>query len=109
MSCLGLLLFVASAEGQGKMFPPARDPRTPGFVEAKELPDGQVPPPDVNGNFIIGPTHKPAPEMAKRPDVPEGTVQELTMQSADSKIYPGIARAPNTFGTPDPKIPRSSS
>jgi hypothetical protein len=27
------------------------------------------------------------------------------MQSADSKIYPGIARTPNTFGTPDPADP----
>ena len=43
--------------------PPARDPHTPGYVEAKELPDGQVPPPDADGNFIIGPTRKPAPEM----------------------------------------------
>jgi enterochelin esterase-like enzyme len=27
------------------------------------------------------------------------------MQSTDSKIYPGIARQPNTFGTPDPADP----
>ena len=27
------------------------------------------------------------------------------MNSADSKIYPGIAREPNTFGTPDPADP----
>ena len=37
--------------------PPARDPHTPGYVEAKELPDGEVPPADADGNFIIGPTH----------------------------------------------------
>ena len=43
--------------------PPTRDPHSPGFVEAKELPDGTVPPADVDGNFIIGPTHNPAPEM----------------------------------------------
>ena len=43
--------------------PPTRDPHTPGFVAAKELPDGDVPPADADGNFIIGPTHKPAPEM----------------------------------------------
>ena len=85
--------------------PPARDPHTPGFVEAKELPDGEVPPADVEGNFIIGPTHKPAPEMAVLPDVPQGTVHTLTMNSADSKIYPGIAREPNTFGSPDPDDP----
>jgi len=27
------------------------------------------------------------------------------MESADSKIYPGIAREPNTFGTADPNDP----
>ncbi len=40
--------------------PPARDPNTPGYVQAKELPDGTVPPADADGNFIIGPTHKRA-------------------------------------------------
>jgi len=27
------------------------------------------------------------------------------MESKDSKLYPGIAREPGTFGTPDPKDP----
>jgi hypothetical protein len=27
------------------------------------LPDDAVPPSDVDGNFVIGPTHNPAPEM----------------------------------------------
>ena len=27
------------------------------------------------------------------------------MESTDSKIYPGIAREPDTFGTPDPADP----
>jgi iron(III)-enterobactin esterase len=85
--------------------PPTRDPHTPGFVTAKELPDGAVPPPDANGNFIIGPTHKPAPEMIVRDGVPQGTVHEFTMSSADSKIYPGIAREPGTSGKPDPTDP----
>lgn len=82
--------------------PPARDPHTPGYVEAKELPDGDVPPVDASGNFIIGPTHKPAPEMATIAGVPRGKVFEFTMESKDSKIYPGIAREEGTFGTPDP-------
>src|SRR4029077_13215722 len=46
--------------------PPARDPHTPGYVAATELPDGAVPSPTVDGNFIIGPTHPPAPEMTIR-------------------------------------------
>ena len=85
--------------------PPTRDPNTPGYVTAEELPDGAVPPADAYGNFIIGPTHNPAPEMTVRADVPQGTVHTFTMISADSKIYPGIAREPGTFGTSDPSDP----
>ena len=85
--------------------PPTRDPFTPGYVTATELPDGAVPPPNVNGNFVIGPTHTPAPEMVVKDGVPQGTIHNLTMSSADSKFYPGIAREPGTFGTPDPADP----
>ena len=85
--------------------PPTRDPNTPGYVTAKELPDGVNPPADADGNFIIGPTHNPAPEMTPQQGVPQGTVSEVIMNSADSKIYPGIARDPGTFGSPDPADP----
>jgi iron(III)-enterobactin esterase len=85
--------------------PPTRDPHTPGYVTAKELPDGAVPPVDVEGNFIIGPTHSPAPEMAVQEGVPQGTIYNLTMSSSDSKMYPGIARDAGTFGTADPTDP----
>lgn len=85
--------------------PPARDPGMPGYVTAKELPDGTVPPADADGNFIIGPTHNRAPEMTVNKDVPQGAVIELIMKSADSKIYPGIAREPGTFGTVDAADP----
>src|SRR5688500_7307187 len=95
----------APATRRARPAPPARDPNTPGYVKAKELPDGEVPPADADGNFIIGPTHKKAPEMTVREGVPQGTVHNLTMRSQDSKIYPGIAREPGTFGTPDPDNP----
>jgi iron(III)-enterobactin esterase len=85
--------------------PPTRDPHTPGFVTATELPDGAVPSPDADGNFIIGPTHNRAPEMIVQTNVPQGTVFNFNMSSADSKIYPGIARERGTFGTPDPADP----
>ena len=85
--------------------PPTRDPRTPGYVEAVELPDGTLPSPDANGNFIVGPTHERAPEMVVRDDVPRGDVHVFTMRSEDSRIYPGIARDSGTFGTPDPSDP----
>ena len=97
----------AAAQRPARPTPPTRDPATPGFVKATELPDGAVPAPTADGNFIIGPTHNPAPEMTPQEGVPQGKVFELTMSSGDSKMYPGIAREPNTFGTPDPKTPRS--
>ena len=87
--------------------PPTRDPHSPGYVKAVELPDGTNPPVNADGNFIIGPTYAPAPETLPHPGVPQGTVSEFTMDSADSKFYPGIAREPGTFGTPDPSNPAS--
>jgi len=99
--------------------PPTRDPHTAGYVTATELPDGTLPSPDADGNFIVGPTHVPAPETVEaggvsqstasspqdRSIAPKGAVCELTMTSAGSRIYPGIAREPGTFGTPDPNDP----
>lgn len=85
--------------------PPTRDPNTPGYVTAKDLPDGTNAPAMADGNFILGPTHNPAPEMAAQEGVPQGTVFTITMESADSKIYPGIAREPRTFGQADPANP----
>src|SRR5690349_16124992 len=81
---------------------PARDPHRAGFVAARELADGDVPPPDADGNFIVGPTHRPAPEMTSHEGVPKGTLFNFTMKSSDSRIYPGIARDPDTYGTRDP-------
>ena len=92
-------------QAQTRPTPPTRDPHTPGYVTAKDLPDGTNAPANADGNFILGPTHNPAPEMTVNPDVPHGTVFNLTMESTDSKIYPGIAREPHTFGTPDPNNP----
>jgi enterochelin esterase-like enzyme len=85
--------------------PPTRDPHTPGYVKAAELPDGVNPPAGADGDFIIGPTHEAAPEASAHEGIPKGTVIEFTMNSADSKIYPGIAREPNTWGVPDPTDP----
>jgi enterochelin esterase-like enzyme len=85
--------------------PPGRDPNTAGFVKAKELPDGEVPSPDEDGNFIIGPTHKKAEAMTVKEGVPRGTIHSLTMKSEDSKFYPGITRDRGTFGTSDPNNP----
>jgi len=94
-------LLVAAAQAQDR---PARDPNTPGYVSAKDLADGTVPSPTADGNFVLGPTHSAAPEMTVQPGVPQGRIVEFNMDSADSKIYPGIKRT-NAFGTPDPTDP----
>ena len=79
---------------------PVRDPLSPGYVKATELPDGEVPPVDASGNFIIGPTHVPAPEMSPVAEgEPKGTIYKFTLHSTDSKFYPGIARDPRPSGT----------
>jgi enterochelin esterase family protein len=101
----GVLLALILSAKLVKAQPPIRDPHTAGYVSARELPDGAIPSPDSIGNFIIGPTHNPAPEMTMQPNVPQGTVYRFTMESRDSKIYPGIDREPNTFGTVDANNP----
>ncbi len=85
--------------------PPTRDAHSPGYVKAQELTDGTNPAPNSDGNFIIGSTHNDAPETVVQVGVPQGDVFEFTMRSEDSKIYPGIARDADTFGTPDPSDP----
>jgi enterochelin esterase-like enzyme len=95
----------AAAARPARPTPPTRDPNTPGYVTAKDLPDGANAPAKADGNFILGPTHNPAPEMTAQDGVPQGEVFTFTMESADSKIYPGIAREPNTFGQRDPNDP----
>src|SRR5574340_1645355 len=101
----GLATTSAQAQGTKRPTPPTRDPQTPGYVPARELPDGTVPPPTAGGNFVIGPTHNPAPELTGHLSVPQGAVSEFTMSSTDSKLFPGIARDPDTFGTPAPGNP----
>ena len=95
----------AAAPRPARPTPPTRDPNTAGYVTAKELADGANAPAKEDGNFILGPTHNAAPEMTAQEGVPQGAVFSFTMESADSKSYPGIAREAGTFGTADPTDP----
>jgi enterochelin esterase family protein len=83
--------------------PPAiRTP--PATCEAATLPDGANAPANADGNFILGPTH-PRAGIVAQPAFRKARSSRFTMSSADSKRYPGIARDPGTFGTPDPTDP----
>jgi predicted alpha/beta superfamily hydrolase len=82
---------------------PIRDANTPGYVTAKVIPAPGNPPADADGNFIIGPNYIVPPELRPQPQIPQGKAYAFTMGSADSKIYPGIAR--DVLGTADPADP----
>ena len=101
----GCVLAAVSFSMMQGMAAPVRDPHTPGYVQAKELRDGVNAPANEDGNFIIGPTYIPAPELTVQPGVPQGTVSAFKMSSADSKFYPGVARDAGTYGTADPADP----
>ena len=120
---VGLLVFAATSLAQTPVPSPApaapaarparpaaptRDPNTPGYVTAKALPDGQNPSAREDGNFVIGPTYTPAPQMAVQTGVPQGEIFQFTMESTESKFYPGIAREPRPQGQapPAPGAPR---
>jgi len=96
--------------------PPVRSPDGPGapvFTVAGARPGdtalraapGANPPADADGDFLVGPDYVPAPELAVVAGVPQGKVAQFTMDSADSKFYPGIAR--DVFGTVDPENPKT--
>jgi enterochelin esterase family protein len=44
------------------------------------------------GDYLVGPPYADAPELKRRDDVPHGMVHRFTMNSSDSKMYPGIAK-----------------
>ncbi len=75
--------------------PPTRDPHASGYVQAADLADGANAPANQDGNFVLGPTHDAAPETVSREGLPHGTIYNFTMNSEDSRIYPGIVRDPN--------------
>lgn len=69
----------------------ARGPQGPPLLPTPAL--TAAPTPTADGNFVVGPPYAPAPELTVKDDVPKGTIHEFTMDSKDSRIYSGIARA----------------
>ncbi|MGO8696855.1 MAG: alpha/beta hydrolase [Limisphaerales bacterium] len=66
---------------------------------------GMNPPDNVDGNFLIGPVYARVPELGVVAGVPQGRVRQFSMDSAESKFYPGIAR--KAFGAVDPNNPKT--
>ena len=54
---------------------------------------GANPPFNVDGNFLIGPVYSNAPELTVNSNVPQGRIEQFSLDSTNSKFYnPGIAR-----------------
>jgi hypothetical protein len=70
--------------------------------------DGSTPPANVDGSFIIGPTHDVPPEMSAQSSLPKGRVIEFTMSSAQSKSIPSLRATPTLSERWIRLTPRSS-
>src|SRR3954453_6327701 len=118
MASLALLAPAFSADAPGtatpapkpaaRPQPPARPfdaPGAPKFTRLDGKPGGN-PPTDVDGDFVVGPDYVPAAELKVVEGVPQGKVEQFSMDSKDNKLFnPGIAR--DVFGTVDPKNPKT--
>jgi enterochelin esterase family protein len=62
-----------------------------GIADAQTAPASQ-PAATVDGDFVIGPDYTIAPEYKANPRVPKGVLKTFTMNSQDSKFYPGISK-----------------
>ncbi len=72
----------------------------PKFIRLDGKP-GVNPAKDTNGDFLIGPDYLPPPEAKVVEGVPQGKMQQFSINSKDCKLFnPGIAR--KVFGTVDP-------
>jgi enterochelin esterase family protein len=101
-----LLIFTFLYTGAAFAQPPVRKFDAPGSPPFKVLKTGENPPLDVDGNYVIGPEYKPAPERKVVEGVPQGKVNQFTIDSKETKLFnPGIAR--KVFGKVDPNNPKT--
>src|SRR5438874_2997666 len=95
------LLIAAFACSNALAQPPARKFDDPGAPPFQVLKEGENPPLDAYGNFVIGPNYTAAPERKKGDGIPEGKVQQFEIDSRETRLFnPGIAR--DKFGKVDP-------
>ena len=83
LACVAALLSLASALNPAGAadVPDKKVPTPPKDAAEEALPDG---------DFKIGPPYTDAPELTVKDGAPKGTLHEFTMDSQDSKIYPGL-------------------
>ena len=106
LTCACLFSETAVAQKRKRKPSPTRKFDAPGSPAFRQLKPGVNPPVDVDGNFVIGPKYSPAPERKAVEGVPQGKLQQFTMDSKDGKLLnPGIAR--KVFGKVDPKNPKT--
>src|SRR5262245_65460608 len=97
-----LILIAALAFSSASTAQPVRMYDDKGAPPFNVLKEGENPPLDSYDNFVIGPKYVPAPERKKTDGVPEGKVEQLAIDSKETKLFsPGIAR--KAFGTVAPK------
>ena len=110
----GLLIFTIGSQAAeppvatppARPTPPTRPfnaPDAPQFTVIKGV--GANAPLEAEGNYVIGPDYVLPKEANVADGVPQGSVQQFTMESRDSRFYPGIAR--DVFGAVDPGNPRT--
>jgi len=104
--CSCLFSETAFAQKRKRKPAPTRKFDAPGSPGFKQLKYGVNPPVNGVGNYVIGPKYSPAPERKAVKGVPQGKVQQFTMDSKDGKLLnPGIAR--KVFGKVDPRNPKT--
>ncbi|MGA2229290.1 MAG: alpha/beta hydrolase-fold protein [Tepidisphaeraceae bacterium] len=84
LKCLSVMCIVSlgvhSATAQVATTRPALDAPTTPLSAASD------------GDFFVGPDYSNAPELTPKDGVPKGVVKSFTMDSKDSKMYPGISK-----------------
>jgi hypothetical protein len=89
----GLTLIVAFACSVLSVAQPVRSYDDKGAPPFKVLKEGENPPLESYDNFVIGPKYVTAPERKAVEGVPQGKVQQFTIDSKETKLFnPGIAR-----------------
>ena len=74
-------------------------------MTAKDLPDGANAPVKADGNFILGPTHNPAPEMTVQEGVPQGRSSTSPWSRPTANSIPASRAKPTPLPRPDPNDP----